>query len=178
MCQGSDCVCVTFFGEHFHQWPTHFRTQIPGLRYQSSQHQPEPITETSTPDLCWGRTLKIPHLQHHTEPLGEEFPFLLHYVLATESCRWWQLWQWFPFNSTKVWPLCIWQRGRGHWNCRQRKHEAKVGWGECVWSPEEIGNRSSGGVTVSFVLLKGKRKHIRKPDCGAQEVSLWLIKRN
>lgn len=50
--------------------------------------------------------------------------------------------------------------------------------GESVWSPKEIGNRSSGGVTVSFVLLKGKRKHIRKPDCGAQEVSLCLIKRN
>lgn len=61
---------------------------------------------------------------------------------------------------------------------RKKKNKRQMFDANIIRSPKEIWNRSSRGVTVSFVLLKGKRKHIRKPDCGVQEVSLWLIKRN
>lgn len=100
------------------------------------------------------------------------------------------LWMWLNFgNNTALAPLHLamqnWVRyeegtitlGSLTQTLGRKKSRQMFGT-NTLWSPKEIWNRSSGGVTVSFVLLKGKRKHIRKPDCGAQEVSLWLIKRN
>lgn len=105
--------------------------------------------------------------------MGEEFPFLLYYILATQAASG------SGFLSIAL-SSCPSAAGRDEESTgapgREKKRQRLDG--ESVCSPKEIGNRSSRGVTVSFVLLKGKRKHIRKPDCGAQEVSLWLIKRN
>lgn len=184
-------MCIPF-GKHFCQWFMYFRTQNsnPKFKYQIHSHIQACVAQWDLNTWLFAVwECYKPCMSATMQDFWPSFSILFGFVRLRHGCCP-LLWMWLNFgNNTALAPLHLamqnWVRYEegiitlGSLTQRLGRKKSRQMFGtNTLWSPKEIWNRSSGGVTVSFVLLKGKRKHIRKPDCGAQEVSLWLIKRN